>query len=96
MKKLSPIHPGEILKEEYLVPLELSANAFAKILSVPANRITRIINGSTSVTAETALMLAKALQTSPEFWMNLQSRYDLLSAQDKSGPLEHIKPVVAA
>lgn len=96
MKKFSPIHPGEILKEDYLVPLGLSATAFAKVISVPPNRITRIINGTTSVTADTALLLGKALRTSPEFWINLQARYDLLTAQDKSGSLKHIKPVVAA
>jgi len=96
MKKLSPIHPGEILKEDYLEPLGLSANAFAKMLSVPTNRISRVLNGSSAITAETSILLAKALRTTPTFWMNLQSRYELQLAQDKSPSLDHIKPVIAA
>lgn len=96
MTKLSPIHPGEILKEEYLKPLGLSATAFAKILGVPPNRISRILNGSSAVTAETSILLAKALRTSPAFWINLQSRYELQLAQDKAPSLDHIKPVIAA
>ena len=96
MTKLSPIHPGEILKEDYLVPLDLSATAFAKMLGVPTNRISRVLNGSSAVTAETSILLAKALRTTPTFWMNLQSRYELLIAQDKAPSLDHIKPVIAA
>jgi len=96
MKKLSPIHPGEILKEDYLEPLELSATSFAKMLGVPTNRISRILNGSSAITAETSILLAKALRTTPTFWMNLQSRYELQLAQDKAPSLDHIKPVIAA
>lgn len=96
MTKLSPIHPGEILKEDYLVPLELSASAFAKMLGVPTNRISRILNGSSAITAETSILLGKALRTNPAFWMNLQSRYELQKAQDKNPSLDHIKPVIAA
>jgi len=96
MRKLSPIHPGEILKEDFLSPLGLSATSFAKKLSVPTNRISRILNGSSAITAETSILLAKALRTTPIFWMNLQSRYDLQVAQDKAPSLDHIKPVVAA
>ncbi len=96
MTKLVPIHPGEILQEEFLVPLGLSASRFAKMLGVPANRITRILNGSSAITANTALLLAKALRTTPEFWLNLQTRYDLQCAQDKNPNLDHIKPVIAA
>jgi len=96
MTKLAPIHPGEILKEEYLVPLGLSATAFAKLLGVPANRISRIINGSSAVTADTSMLLAKSLRTTPTFWMNLQSRYELQLAQDRAPSLDHIKPVIEA
>jgi len=96
MRKLSPIHPGEILKEDYLEPLGLSATSFAKMLRVPTNRISRILNGSSAITAETSILLAKALRTTPTFWMNLQSRYELQLAQDKSPSLDHIKPVIAA
>jgi len=96
MTKLSPIHPGEILKEDFLVPLGLSASRFAKTLGVPTNRISRIVNGSSAITAATALLLAKALRTSPTFWLNLQIRYELQLAQDNAPSLDHIKPVIAA
>lgn len=96
MRKLSPIHPGEILKEEFLVPLGLSSTAFAKRLGVPTNRISRIVNGSSAITAETSILLAKALRTTPNFWMNLQSRYELQMAKDNTPNLDHIEPVVAA
>jgi addiction module HigA family antidote len=71
------IHPGEILKEEFLVPLGISANRLAGSLGVPANRISAIINGDRGITAETAILLGRALQTTPEFWINLQAHYDL-------------------
>lgn len=87
MTKLSPIHPGEILKEDYLAPLGLSASAFAKMLGVPTNRISCVLNGSSAITAETSILLAKDLRTTPTFWINLQSRYELLLAQDKAPPL---------
>ncbi|WP_299879965.1 HigA family addiction module antitoxin [uncultured Sulfitobacter sp.] len=78
---IDPIHPGEILKEEFLEPHGLSATAFAKRLGVPANRITRIIAGNSSVTADTALLLSAAFDTSAEFWLNLQTGYDLETAR---------------
>jgi addiction module HigA family antidote len=80
-KKLPPIHPGEHLAD-ILKDADLSANALALRLRVPANRITTIIQGKRAITAETALRLARYFGTSPEFWMNLQTRYDLDSAQD--------------
>ena len=76
MNKMRAIHPGEILKEELEV-LGLSANEFAKRLKVPTNRITSIVNGERSITADTALRLAHYFGTTPEFWMNLQTAYDL-------------------
>ncbi len=78
---MRPVHPGEILQEEYLVPLGMSANALADALGVPANRISQILRGRRSVTAETALRLSVAFGTTPEFWMNLQSAYDLAVAK---------------
>lgn len=81
---MRPVHPGEILQEEYLVPLGMSANALADALGVPANRISQILRGRRSVTAETALRLAVAFGTTPEFWMNLQSAYDLAVAKTDS------------
>jgi addiction module HigA family antidote len=76
MNAMRPIHPGEILREE-LATIGLSASAFAAALHVPPNRITAILNGARSVTADTALRFAQFFGTSPEFWLNLQTAYDL-------------------
>ena len=83
--KLPPIHPGEILKEEFMVPLGLSANQLALRLHVPAGRITSIINGQRAVTPETALRLSKLFGNSAEFWLNLQQLYELQLAEQLSG-----------
>jgi addiction module HigA family antidote len=71
------IHPGEILKEEFLDPDGLNPNRLAIALDVPPNRITSIIHGDRGISAETALLFGRAFGTSPEFWLNLQNRYDL-------------------
>jgi addiction module HigA family antidote len=84
-KKLAPIHPGEILREEFVRPYRLSANKLAAALGVPANRVTQIINGERDVTADTALRLARAFKTSAEFWMNLQKLYELEVADHAVG-----------
>jgi len=81
---MRPIHPGEILREEFLVPLGLSASAVARELKVPPNRITGLLNETRAITADTALRLARFFGTTPEFWMNLQSGYDLRSAERES------------
>ena len=78
-------HPGEILKEEFLVPLDMSANALARELGVPANRVTAILKGTRGVTADSALRLARYFGTTPDFWINLQTAYDLSLARAKSG-----------
>ncbi|MGE0752496.1 MAG: HigA family addiction module antitoxin [Variibacter sp.] len=78
-------HPGEILAEEFLRPLNLSANALAIALRVPATRIGAIIKGERSVTADTALRLARFFGTSPEFWVNLQAMHDLTKARQEGG-----------
>jgi len=78
--KMRPIHPGEILKGE-LAELGLSANAFAKALGVPTNRITGILNEQRSVTADTALRLSRFFGTTPEFWMSLQASHDIKRAR---------------
>ncbi len=86
MKNLMPpVHPGEILQDE-LKELGLSANAFAKALGVPTNRITTILKGQRGISADTALRLSRYFGTSPKFWMNLQQSYDLKVAQAKNGP----------
>ena len=76
-KLMEPVHPGEILREEFLDEMGVSAYALAKALRVPSNRITGIINGTRAITADTALRLARFFGTSPEFWLNLQTHYDL-------------------
>ncbi len=76
-KILPPIHPGEILKEEFMAPLHLSANKLSKLLSVPANRITQIVNGKRAISADTAYRLAKCFGTSVDLWMGLQSDYEI-------------------
>jgi addiction module HigA family antidote len=78
-------HPGEVLAEEFLKPLGLSVNALAMALRVPATRIGAIVKGERSVTADTALRLARFLGTSPEFWVNLQAMHDLTKARQESG-----------
>ena len=72
-----PTHPGEILLEEFLVPLEIAQTRLAEHLGVPVQRINELVNGKRGVTPETAWLLAQALGTTPEFWINLQSAYDL-------------------
>ena len=74
---LGPVPPGEILKEEFLDPFGLSSYALAKELNVPTNRITGIVNGERAITADTALRLSRYFGTTPDFWMNLQTHYDL-------------------
>lgn len=82
--KMRAIHPGEILKGE-LEELDLSANAFSKALDVPANRITTILNEQRGITADTALRLAQFFGSTPDFWMSLQSSYDIKKARESVG-----------
>jgi len=77
-----PIHPGEILQEEYLKPLGISQYRLAKAMSVPPRRINEIVQGKRAVSADTAMRLARALGTSAQLWMSLQARYDLDVAED--------------
>jgi len=85
MNKMRPIHPGEILREEFLVPLGMSANALALELKVPAPRINDIVRERRAVTPDTALRLSCYFGTTPQFWLNLQSAYDLKMAELKDG-----------
>ncbi|MBI1254140.1 MAG: HigA family addiction module antidote protein [Hyphomonas sp.] len=96
MPKLAPVHPGEVLKEEFLLPLGLSASQLASIIRVPANRVTRLISAQSGISADTARRLARAFNTSPDFWMNLQSRFDLQLSEDAAPRLDDIKPIVKA
>ena len=89
MNKMRPIHPGEILREEFLVPLGLSASALALELKVPAPRINDIVRERRAVTPDTALRLSRYFGTSPEFWMDLQTAFDLkTAAEDAGGKIE--------
>ena len=81
-KKLHPIHPGEILMEEFLQPMGITQYRLAKDISVPPRRINEIVHGKRSITADTALRLGRFFSMSPQFWLNLQTRYDLEVTED--------------
>ena len=81
-KKLPPIHPGEILMEEFLAPMGISQYRLAKDISVPPRRINEIVHGKRSITADTALRLGRFFGMSPQFWLNLQTRHDLEVTED--------------
>ncbi|MBT06480.1 MAG: addiction module antidote protein, HigA family [Rhodospirillaceae bacterium] len=83
--KMPPIHPGEILLEEFLQPLSLSQYRLAKDISVPPRRINEIVHGKRAITADTALRLARYFDTTDRFWINLQTRYDLEVEKDRLG-----------
>jgi antitoxin HigA-1 len=89
-KLLPPVHPGEILREDFLKPLGLSANKLALELHVPATRIGEIVNERRRITAETALRLARYFNTNPEFWLNLQNFYDL-ECERRAGKVSEIE-----
>lgn len=97
-RKLKPVHPGEILREEFMAPLGLSMNRVAIDLRVPVTRIADIVNGRRGITADTALRLARYFKNSPAFWMNLQTRYALETAEDESAAEvgRYVKPLEAA
>lgn len=97
INNLPPVHPGEILREEYLDPLGMSAGALARRLNVPRTRIERLVAEETPVTVDTALRLARFFQTTPEFWMNMQTGYDLKRvAEDKKAEIASIAVLNAA
>jgi addiction module HigA family antidote len=85
-KKLPPIHPGEILREDFMVPLRLSMNKLALDLHVPVTRVAEIVHERRAITPDTALRLARYFNTSARFWINLQSAYDLEVAEDELAP----------
>lgn len=85
-KRLRNIHPGEVLLEEFLLPLDISQNALARAIGVPPRRINEIVLRKRGITADTALRLSKALGTSAEFWMSLQASFDLEEAEREIAP----------
>ena len=92
MADFDPVHPGEILKADFLLPLEMSQYALAKHLNTSQMRVSEIVNGKRSISPDTALRLAQFFQTSPEFWLGLQTTYDLECAKDSG--LEEIQATV--
>lgn len=97
MKKLSLVHPGEQLREEFMVPLGLSSNALARALNVTPARINEIVRETRGISADTALRLARFFNTSHQFWLNLQSNYDVQCAEDLGGKvIARIQPLQAA
>jgi addiction module HigA family antidote len=95
--QLPPIHPGEILREEYLKPLGMSAGMLARRLNVPRTRIERLVSEETAVTPDTALRLARFFGTTPDFWMAMQTGHDLAVAlEQKAEALSAITPLRAA
>jgi addiction module HigA family antidote len=90
------MHPGEVLREEFLAPLNLSAGKLAQACDVPRTRIERIVKEEIGITADTALRLSRALRTTPELWLNLQADYDIQIAKQTIGKaLDAIEPVAA-
>ena len=96
-KRIGPIHPGKILRREFLEPMDISSYRLAKGLNVPLTRIAAILAGRRAVTAETALRLSRYFRTSKGFWLNLQTAYDLEIASLKLGPrlAAEVKPLAA-
>ena len=86
IQTLEPIRPGEILLEEFLVPLGISQNKLARDIAVPVGRVNDIVHARRGITPDTALRLSAYFKTSPEFWMNIQTRYDLKRAKASLGP----------
>jgi addiction module HigA family antidote len=96
-KKLPPVHPGEVLREDFLGPMKLSPYAVARACGVPRTRIERLAREETPITADTALRLAKYFGTTPAFWMGMQAQYDLERAADQvAAEIRRIEPVKAA
>ena len=92
-----PIHPGEILREQFMADFGVSMNRLARDLRVPVTRISEIVNQHRSVTSGTALRLARYFGTTPEFWMNLQTSYDLATAGSGAAAIErNVRPIQAA
>jgi addiction module HigA family antidote len=96
-KQLPPLHPGEVLREEFLRPLSLAAYTVAKACGVPRTRLERIVREEVGITADTALRLAKYFATTPEFWLNLQTRHDVETrASEIAGDLQQIRELESA
>ena len=95
-RPLNPIHPGEILSEEFMKPMAISINRLARNIAVPPNRVSGILNGARAITADTALRLGKYFGTTPEFWVNLQAGHDLRMAGQHVWPKVESRVLVRA
>jgi addiction module HigA family antidote len=94
LKTLPPMHPGEVLREEFLIPLKMTAGALAKACALPRTRVERIATEQSGITADTALRLAKALDTTAQLWLNLQNDYDIeIAKRDLGKVLDRIETV---
>lgn len=97
MATIAPVHPGEVLAEEFLEPLEISQNRLAVAIGVPPRRINEIVHGKRRITADTALRLSRYFGTTDRFWLNLQTRFDLETEKDILGTtLDQIQPLRTA
>ncbi|HYK18501.1 MAG TPA: HigA family addiction module antitoxin [Bryobacteraceae bacterium] len=95
-KVLPPVHPGEVLREEFMGPMQISINALARGLNVPVSRVSKIVNEERAITPDTALRIARYFGTSAEFWLNLQSRYDLLVAKSNEKAIhQEVRPLAS-
>lgn len=96
--KIPPVHPGEVLLEEFLKPWGLSQNRLAQHMGITTNRLNEVVRGRRGITGDTALRLGRATNTTPEFWLNLQALYDLETAKDALGPRleQEVTPVKEA
>jgi addiction module HigA family antidote len=92
-RRIKPIHPGEILLKDFLEPFEMSRNALAKAIGVPAPRVNDVVLGRRGFTADTALRLAAFIGTTPEFWLNLQSSYDLKVARQRKELVRNLEAI---
>lgn len=94
---MTPIHPGEVLLEEFLLPMDVTQHRLAVSIGVPPRRINEIVHGKRRISADTALRLSRYFGTTELFWLNLQTRYDLETERDRLGPtLQEIRPLQSA
>lgn len=96
-KTLAPVHPGEVLREEFMKPMGISINALARGLNIPTSRVSQIVNAQRGISPDTAMRAAQYFGTTADFWVNLQSHYDLLVAKEQEKAIrQEVRPFIAA